>query len=189
MRSGQEPVNRTAIAVLHRGFTLFEFILVIIVIAVSAGVFFNRFLTYQESAEKVAMEQTAGAVRSALTIQVSGMLARGRTEEIARLAAINPMTLLAELPKNYAGEFYGAADNVAVGNWYFDMKTRQLIYLVRHHTHFQSDGQGDKAVRYQVSVVFNNAMRGGDAKAASKEIGGIVLKEVQPYTWNVRQAQ
>lgn len=164
---------------------MFELLLVIIVVALAAGMLLGRVLHYQEMAEKTAMEQTAGAVRSALTIQMSGLAARGRMEEIRKLASINPMVLLTELPNNYAGEYYGAPDDVPAGHWYFDLKSRQLVYLVRYGTHFQSDQQ-EKTVRYQIRLVYNDWLQSVTGKPAEEEIAGITLKEVRPYTWDIK---
>jgi prepilin-type N-terminal cleavage/methylation domain-containing protein len=169
-----------------KGFTLFELILVIIVVALTAGMLFGRVLDYQEIAEKTAMEQTAGTLRSALALQISGLLARGKGEDLAKLAAVNPIALLAEVPQNYVGEYYGAAEDVAAGNWYFDLKSRQLVYLVRHGEHFQAGADGAKAVRYQVTPVYNDWMRETGAASSGKELAGLVLKELQPYSWNVK---
>ena len=175
------PVARTQAH--NRGFSLFELIIVMVVLALSSGVLFGRIVNYQELAEKSAMENTAGAVRSALAIQVASLVGRGKLDELPKLANINPMNLLAEVPNNYLGEYYGQVDDVQPGSWYFDLQARQLVYLVRHVECFQTQKPGIKAVRYQVSLVYNDWSA---ANANGKDIGGIVLKEVTPYTWNVK---
>lgn len=166
------------------GFTLFELMIVIVLVAVFAGILLGRFLLYQEMAEKTAMEQTAGAVRSALNIQVAGLIARGRTEDIPKLLTVNPMKLLTETQKNYAGEFYEVAHgDVPQGSWYFDLKRRHLVYVVRNGAHFEPDENGDKLVRFRVDLVYNDWQKGLDS--ASREIAGVSFKEVRPYVWNI----
>lgn len=168
------------------GFTLFELIIVIILVAVFAGILLGRFQMYQEAAEKAAMEQTAGAIRSALNIQLAALIARGRTEDIPRLAALNPVTLLAEKQRNYVGEYYDTAgSDIPPGSWYYDLKNRQLVYLVDRGVHFVPDKDGRKWVRYRVSIVYNNALSGA-GNAAGREIAGIVFREVEPYAWKPR---
>jgi type II secretory pathway pseudopilin PulG len=169
------------------GFTLFELVMVIVLVAVFAGVLQGRFLNYQEMAEKSAMEQTAGALRSALTIQLAGLIARGKMEDIPRLAEVNPMILLADAQKNYVGEFYEAAlGDIPAGSWYFDLKRRQLVYVVQSGTHFVPDENGIKEVRYKVNVVYSDWLKSDNGKLAQKEVGGITLKEVRPYSWNIK---
>ncbi|MBW8079196.1 MAG: prepilin-type N-terminal cleavage/methylation domain-containing protein, partial [Gallionella sp.] len=88
-----------------RGFTLFELVVVIIIIAILAGLFLNRVMFYQELAEKTAMEQVAGTVQSALTMQYGKILTRGQASDIPAMAIDNPMHWLQRKPRNYAGEF------------------------------------------------------------------------------------
>jgi general secretion pathway protein G len=165
------------------GFTLFELIIVIVLVAVFSGMLLGRFLMYQEAAEKTAMEQTAGAIRSALNIRLAALIARGRTAEIPKLVTLNPITLLVEKQRNYAGEYYDVSgSDIPPGSWYFDLKNKELVYLVDRGAHFVPDKSGRKRVRYRASLVYNEDL--SDATAASaKEVGGIALKEVEPYIW------
>ena len=164
------------------GFTLFELIIVIILVALFAGVLLGRFRFYQEAAEKAAMEQTAGAIRGAINIRLAALIARGKTQDIARLAGINPVNLLSEKPPNYAGEYYGiAAGDIAPGSWYYDLRDRQLVYLVRG-AHFIPDKNGNKRVSYRMTLVYDDGFS-GTHDAARREVAGVILKEVTPYVW------
>lgn len=175
------PVRR-----LSAGFTLFELIIVITLVAIFAGILLGRFLLYQEIAEKAAMEQTAGAVRSALNIQVATLVARGRTAEIPKLATVNPMKFLNDQQKNYVGEFYEASlDDIPPGSWYFDLRRKELVYLVFRDAHFVPDESGSKSVRYKVTLAYNDALLNG-ANKEKPEIGGVALKEVHPYQWDIK---
>lgn len=169
------------------GFTLFELIVVIILVSLLSGMLFRRFLDYQEVAEKAAMEQTAGAIRSALAIQMAGLIAQGKVEELPKLATLNPVTLLAEVQKNYAGEFYEpGADDIPPGSWYYDLKRKQLVYRVQRGEHFVPDEQGNKSVRYRVSLVYNQPLDRTAPATEVRNIGGVVLQEVEPYVWKVK---
>lgn len=165
------------------GFTLFELVLVIVLVAVMMKILLERFLIYQEMAEKVAMEQTVGALKSALNIQTAALIASGRTDDVAKLTTINPFTLLADKQRNYIGELFKVDEGtIEPGNWYFDLKRRQAVYVVARGPHFVPDEQGRKEVRYKVELVYNEGLF-GDTRTT---VGGVVLKEVKPYTWNVR---
>lgn len=165
------------------GFTLFELVLVVVLVAVLMKILLERFLIYQEMAEKVAMEQTAGALKSALNIQTAALIAGGRAEDVPKLATINPFTLLTEKQKNYVGELFKFNEgDVEPGNWYFDLKRKQAVYLVARGPHFVPDEQGRKEVRYKVEVVYNEGLFGDTRNT----VGGVILKEVKPYVWNVR---
>jgi prepilin-type N-terminal cleavage/methylation domain-containing protein len=78
----------------QRGFTLIELVIVVTLIVILMAVFFNRTLFYLEQAEKTAMEQVAGAIQSALTLQYGQILTRGKPSDAVALAEDNPMNFL-----------------------------------------------------------------------------------------------
>jgi general secretion pathway protein G len=165
----------------QRGFTLFELVTVLVVFSTLVAVLLTRVPKYQELAEKTAMEQTAGAIRSALNIRVASYLAKDRISEIPRLAQENPMNWLVEKPYNYAGEYFDPRPgDVPVGSWYFDLKDRSLVYKVETGEYFAGDIKGRKQVRYRVVLVYNEP--DSSATGVKKELGGAVLK-ADPYVW------
>ncbi|KRB84609.1 type II secretion system protein [Noviherbaspirillum sp. Root189] len=167
------------------GFTLFELILSLMVVSLFAGKLAERFVDYQEQAEKAAMEQTVGSIRSALNIRIAALVARGRSEDAGKLLEINPFTLLNEQQKNYAGEHYDVqADSISTGSWYYDLKARQVVYLVQRSDHFSSSG-GGKAIRFKTELVYNSPLP-GEQGDRSKDVGGVTFRVVQPYTWEIR---
>ena len=91
------------------GFTLFELIVVVCIVAVMAGILLNRLRLYEEAAEKAAMQQTAAAIKSALQMRVASYMIGGRDNQIENLRNENPVSWLQENPAGYAGEFYADA--------------------------------------------------------------------------------
>lgn len=166
-----------------KGFTLIELIVVITVIVVLMGLFLNRALFYVEQAEKTAMEEVAGTIQSALTMQYGQILTRGKSSDVAALAQDNPMNWLQKRPRNYAGEFYDPTTlSVESGNWVFDLKSRDLIYLVRNADHFRPGKDGKKWIRFHVTINYE-VSRLPSLKNAPPELTGIVFKPVDPYSW------
>lgn len=170
----------------HRGFTLIELAVVVSIIAVLASILLSRLLFYHEEAEKTAMEQTLGTLRSALHLQIAGYLLNGKTEEISRLTEQNPMNWLAEKPTNYVGEYYSPKPGlIATGNWYFDVPTKNLVYLAHSYDHLHVTGEENK-LRFQAKVVSSSSLGSVSApvdKSDSKLIEGIVLEPVVSYQW------
>jgi prepilin-type N-terminal cleavage/methylation domain-containing protein len=172
----------------RRGFTLIELAVVVSIVALLAGILLSRGLYYQEQAEKVAIEQTLGTLRSALHLQVAGLLLNGKADEIAHLPDQNPMDWLAEKPKNYVGEYYTPKPGmVAPGNWYFDLQNKNLVYLVNNREHLHTAvGEGNQ-IRFRAKLV--TALN--DASAPQKDAGkptenlveGVVLEPVISYKW------
>lgn len=166
-----------------RGFTLLELVVVIIIIVVLMGLLIDRALYYQEQAEKTAMEGVAGAIQSALVLQYGQIQTRGKSSDIAALAQDNPMNWLQKKPRNYAGEFYGPAPlAVEAGNWVFDLKSRDLIYVVRNAHYFKPGKDGRKWVRFHV-VLDYEPPRLPSQPNASPDLAGALFAPVEPYSW------
>jgi prepilin-type N-terminal cleavage/methylation domain-containing protein len=161
------------------GFTLIELAVVICIFGVLSSVLLNRVLSYQEQAEKAAMEQTVGIVRSALQLKVADLIAKGRLHEIVHLVDQNPMELLAQKPKNYVGEYFALKpQEVTSGYWYFDLQNGNLIYSVRNSANFRAAKDEENRVRFQVKLVSNT-----HSAETNSDIQGVILDQVVPYTW------
>ncbi len=166
-----------------KGFTLIELVVVITIIVVLMGMFLNRVLFYQEQAEKTAMEEVAGAIQSALTMQYGQILTRGKPSDVAALAQDNPMNWLQKKPRNYSGEFYDPTPlSVASGNWMFDLKSRDLIYVMRNANYFKPGRDGKKWIRFHVAVNYEKS-RLPSLQNAPRELTGLLFEPVEPYSW------
>jgi prepilin-type N-terminal cleavage/methylation domain-containing protein len=167
------------------GFTLFELVVVLIIISVLVGVFFHRFSSLQETTERAAMELTATSVRSALDLQMAALLMSGRGDEMSALIERNPMSLFKQPQANYSGEFdEPESAGVPRGSWYFDRKRKQLVYLVATGDSFVPDSGGIKRVRFQ--VVRKDGPKGGAGQTVTNETWGLTLRAVEPYQWVIK---
>ncbi|HEX5336985.1 MAG TPA: prepilin-type N-terminal cleavage/methylation domain-containing protein [Gallionella sp.] len=165
------------------GFTLIELIVVVIIVAILTGLFLKRISFYQEQAEKAAMESVAAVIQSALVIQVGHVLARGKSADLVALANDNPMNWLQKRPPNYAGEFNGPTPlSVKSGNWVFDLKSRDLIYVVHNGNHFTPGKDGNKWVRFHVVLNYEPS-RLPSQRDAPPELTGTQFAPVEPYAW------
>lgn len=182
--TGGQPADRLVSAVTpERGFTLIELIVVIIIVVVMAGLFLNRMLFYVEQAEKTAMETVAETIQSALTLQYGQILTRGKPSDVAALAQDNPMNWLQKKPRNYAGEFYDPTPlSVESGSWMFDLRTRDLVYVVRNANYFKPGRDGKKWIRFHVAVS-HEPSRLPSLQDTPVELTGVVFQPVEPYAW------
>jgi prepilin-type N-terminal cleavage/methylation domain-containing protein len=182
-RLAASPLRGYAATLSQRGFTLLELIVVISIVVVLMGLFFNRVLFYQEQAEKTAMAGVAGALQSALTMQYGQILTRGKSSDVAALAQDNPMNWLQKIPRNYAGEFYDPTPlAVESGNWVFDLKSRELVYVVRNANYFKPGKDGKKWIRFHIAVNYS-ASRLPSLQNAPHELTGVLFEPVEPYSW------
>jgi prepilin-type N-terminal cleavage/methylation domain-containing protein len=176
----QSPVFAAEARKQGSGFTLLEFVVVVIVISVLATVALNRLWALQARAERTAVEQMLGGLRSALGIKVAQFIAKGDRAGIASLIDSNPMDQLVNIPVNYVGVLRDrGADQVTGGHWYFDAQGRTLEYRIRNERYFVG---ADKRVRFAVIPVYEDRNRNGRFDRGDL-IQGIRLAPVEPYRW------
>lgn len=163
-----------------RGFSLLELMVAAVLIGIVVTVLLDRLLYYQEAAEKASMDYTVRTIESALRMRMATLLIEGRTQEYASLARENPMDWLSEKPGNYAGQFKGPdIDRIPAGDWYFDLGSHTLIYLIKRGDHFESGISGPKRVRFRVSLIRNPP----EGMEVDQPVAGVTLRLVEPYRW------
>jgi general secretion pathway protein G len=170
---------------LVRGFSLLELVVVIVIISILLTVAVSRLLALQVDAERVAMETVAGTLRSAIGIKVAEHIVRHDVAGLKGLEGSNPMDRLAELPRNYLGELDGPdLSRLEDGNWYFDSRSRVLVYLVRNKGFFTS-GLGDPPrAGFAIRLVYADRNGNGVFDQGVDSIEGLRLVAVSPYAWN-----
>jgi general secretion pathway protein G len=159
---------------------------VIIVVVILAGTFLVRIPYYQEQAEKAAMQQVADALQSALVMRYGALMTRGAAneKELSILATDNPMTWLQQKPRNYAGEYYDPTPAaVAPGNWMFDLKSRDLIYVVDHGDYFTPGRDGKKWIRFHTQLQYEPVLGGASQAEGKKELVGTLFAPTETYRW------
>ncbi|HEX2649825.1 MAG TPA: type II secretion system protein [Burkholderiales bacterium] len=159
-----------------RGFSLVELAITLGLIAVLAGTLLERMVYYQERAEKASMEQVAADLRSSVNLRAAELVLENRFAELDALVLKNPFDLLAQRPQNYLGVLDApAAEQVAAGNWYFDKRSKEVVYSIDLGRYFVPNEQGSKRVVWHVVSV-----PGADKPAVSQWAR---LELVRPYRW------
>jgi prepilin-type N-terminal cleavage/methylation domain-containing protein len=159
-----------------RGFTLFEFVVVICIIAIVAAALLGRLQNTAEIAEKVAMDNIVNQINTALLLEFANNVIRNTRGKIPGMAQKNPMDWFAQSPSNYLGEFPGTPEGLnPQGNWYYDTAEHFLVYTVRRGEDFQPDSAGVKRVRYRVKILYD--------REEPKVLVGVILSPVEPYKW------
>jgi len=166
------------------GFSLLELVVVIVLIALLMQIAIARLLALQADAERVAMDTMIGTLRSALGMKVAESLVRDATAQLPALEGSNPTERLAELPRNYVGEFEAPPPGtIEDGNWYFDRADRTLVYLVRNRTHFSGGAADPPRARFSVKLVYADKNGNGRFEAGIDAVEGLSLAPVEPYQW------
>jgi general secretion pathway protein G len=153
-------------------------ILVIVVISLLGAIATDRFLYYQELAEKAAMEATLSAVKMGLHIRMAVLTASNRRDMATALEHENPLRWLNELPANYEGEYRAPVDR---GTWYFASDARELVYVPNHtnHLNWQQTG-GKRELRFAARLRYDDTET---ATANSRVPAGISILPVNAYRW------
>lgn len=109
---------------------MLELTVVIAVLAVALYFLIGGLGFTAGKAADVVREQTLANVEAALRYEAASRIARGRSSEIAGLAAESPARWMQDRPHDYLGEYPGhpvRLPNTAV--WYWDSGSRQLVFL------------------------------------------------------------
>jgi len=170
------------------GSKLYEFVIALIVLGFLSMVVLEYMLHYIEVAEKSAMETTVMYLRSALRMRLAEVLAEGNAEEAIKMIRENPMDWLQDKPHNYAGAFEAPQPGfVDDGKWYFDTKSRELIYLVEHGREFVPDRGELKRVRFRViAPSLDRAIKESRIISVSEIVREVSLAKVKPYKWEFK---
>ena len=164
----------------QRGFSLFELAVVVAIIGILSGVLLARLRWYQEEAELAAMHKVVGALRSSLTMRAAQLIAQGNKQQIEQLATINPMSLLAQKPANYLGEYFTPQNfKISPGNWFFNRKKLLLVYITR--TGATLPGAASTQFSYRIELLRSQEDANGPKPAETSDrttIEGIVLNEI-----------
>jgi type II secretory pathway pseudopilin PulG len=170
------------------GSKLFEFVIVLILLGILAVVVLEYMLHYIEVAEKSAMETTVMYLRSALRLRLAEVLVENDIMQAESLTKDNPMDWLQDKPYNYAGTFDTPPPSAILpGKWYFDTKSRELVYLVEHGREFVPDKDGLKRVRLQVKAPsLEKALKENRQLYVSEVVREVSLAQVTPYVWEFK---
>lgn len=167
---------------LRRGFTLFSFVMVLIVASALGGVSLDRYFYYQEQMEKLLVEITVRKLRSELRLRVADLMMQDRMGENAVLIEQNPMSWLSPLPPNYLGELRNVRPKeVEPGNWYFDTDRRELVYVPRNTRSLRLEGASEEAIRLRLTHTTEAQLVGSRPTA---RVEGLALVFVNPYVWD-----
>ena len=162
------------------GFTLLEFTVVSIVVALLSLFFFDRALSYQETGEKTAVETTAINMRAGLRYRVTELLLLHRDREIAALIGGNPVKWLDTPPAKYLGELNDPRwEDIPPGSWYFDTKRGEILYRVKRARHFVAGPSQRQALRFRVTGILKAAASDPSILLAE----GVTLSLVEQYKW------
>ncbi len=131
-------------------------------------------------AERAAVAQVVGALRTALGLEVARRFVREGLDSIPDLVDSNPMELLAQRPAGYRGEAENAdPGSFGAGEWYFDSAAGTLTYVVRFQDSFDT-AQVPARLTFRVVLRYRDVDGSGMFEQGVDDISGLDLEPVEP---------
>ncbi|WP_300749782.1 type II secretion system protein [Janthinobacterium sp.] len=116
----------------QRGFTLFELAVTVSVLGLLATVLLSRLAYYQEQAQRAAVAQMLGVLRTSVRVQALQLYLQGKQAQLTALQRQNPLDWLEQRPPNDLGELLAPdVKKLPSGNWFFDRSDQKLVFLLR----------------------------------------------------------
>ena len=167
-----------------RGFSLIEFVVVIIAVGIVTGFALDRLLPIIGRAERIAFVQVKSELQSALLLEAAERIARGESNTLSTLNASNPMLLLFRPPANYLGAFpTQTAPATEPASWHFDTSNNRLVYRIGRYAAFEAlEGPADR-IELEVRFAFRDRDGDGQYDPGSDSFDGLGLDSVYAYRW------
>ncbi len=167
-----------------RGGSVLETMLVLALIAVLILVALDRFVAVRVEAERTAMDGVVQALRAAVLERVLHSRVTGGLGHVTDLQGENPMLWLERPPLNYLGELAGPDPaDIPGGQWYFDTRSRLLVYRVDHAAYFDSALPGAARIRFKLGVANADTSQDGRMMPDTDAVQGLTIEALDHYTW------
>jgi len=168
----------------QRGATVFQNIVVVILLLIFVTIAADRIWTLRIAAERTGMAYRLGTLRSLLGTELAATVVKEGVTALGRYHHSNPMRLFEAPPANYLGEFDTAPEPPPVGAWYFDRSTSVLVYRVHFSDYFRSDNPLDPAAaRFQIQLDFRDNNHNGRYDPAIDSPRSLRLVSLDNYHW------
>ena len=166
------------------GFTLFEFIIVVIIISTLSVIALNRMWAWRIEAERAMIKTVQGNIRSALGLETAQLALHNQLNQLPHLAGSNPFELLAQAPADYIGVLTDKdPETQQAGIWYYNPKQKAIIYTLRYSETFRTTLKGQPRIRFKIKLIYSDKNHNHRYDAGTDTIAGLDLISPDKYEW------
>lgn len=159
------------------GLSLIELTIVISLVIILFLVAADRLLPLRGQAEAAHVDATIGALRSALGLEAARRIVQESPGSLTDMQGINPMALLEEPPRRYAGTLPDSPNGeMEPGHWYFDSGSGTLVYRVRFARYLADATPPPAVLSWQVMLQYEDQNATGQFDHGTDRLHGIDLK-------------
>ena len=164
----------------QHGFSLFELVVVVLLVGVFMTFAIDRMLRIQIDAERVSVQHVIASLKSAVNLQAAESVVSKGLSSIRTFENTNPMNYLQELPYNYSGlkSDLGVA-NYPLASWYYDSQQDILVYKVKNTNYFASSLPGTPRIRLKVEAIYQQDL----IHKENNKVHGISVNSMDDYSW------
>lgn len=164
----------------QHGFSLFELVVVVLLVGIFMIFAIDRMLRIQIDAERVSVQHVIASLKSAVNLQAAESVVSKGLSSIRTIENTNPMNYLQELPYNYLGAKNDQQVNhYPLASWYYDPLLNILVYKVKNINYFVSTLPGTPRIRLKIEMIYQQEAGHGQ----NKKVRGISLKSMDDYSW------
>ncbi len=172
--------NSPARANCQHGFSMFELVVVVIMVGLLMTFAIDRILRLQVDAERVSVQYLIGTLDSAVYLQAAETVVKQGINALSKFENTNPVDYLEKPPFNYAGEAsIDDASDLKASNWYYDTEQNILFYKVKNVQYFKTEFSSTPLIRLKLSLVYADT----GVLVRDTSVRGVLLKSLDEYQW------
>jgi len=161
-----------------RGFTRFEFAVVVVIAALLGGLLLERLTFYQEAAEHARFESELQTFKTGLQLRMAELISANREHDLRQLTSENPARWLDKPPSAFAGEYPAQPEP---GLWYYDSNSRELVYVpVSTRFLVTTERRRPLQLRFRVVITGQPVLAPG---GRVEGLAGIALEAAPSFQW------
>lgn len=163
---------------------LLELVVIVILILIFITVAIHQILRLRVAAERVAVMQMVGSLRTAISIELMHLVLHGTPADIAAMNHADPMLYLQQLPPNFEVLKKPVPPaQLQPYRWYYEPKSGILIYRVGNAEYLDTPLPSPPRIRFQLQVRYKDVNGNHHYDPGIDGLQGVDLVALEPYKW------